>query len=231
MHSNKSDSKPKYRADIDGLRALAIIPVVIFHAFPSALQGGFIGVDIFFVISGFLISMIILKSLEARTFSLLDFYGHRIRRIFPALFTVLLTCLVFGWYVLLPDEFMMLGKHIAGGSGFVQNYILKEEAGYFDTAAELKPLLHLWSLAIEEQFYFFFPLLMIAAWRLGCVIQMILILLLISFCANLVDVQAIPLEAFYLPQTRAWELLAGSVLAWGVLFFPKLKNPLLVPFF
>ena len=151
---------PSYRPDVDGLRAIAVLSVIGFHAFPSAVHGGFVGVDIFFVISGYLISSIILKSLDRGKFDFWDFYSRRIRRIFPALVVVLLACLAFGWYVLLADEFQQLGKHTAGGAAFVSNVVLWREVEYFDTAAELKPLLHLWSLGIEEQFYLFWPLML-----------------------------------------------------------------------
>jgi peptidoglycan/LPS O-acetylase OafA/YrhL len=156
---------PKYRPDIDGLRALAVLSVVLFHAFPEVLKGGFIGVDVFFVISGFLISTIIFTSLERGSFSFREFYARRIRRIFPALVLVLASSYVFGWFTLLADEYRQLGKHIAGGAGFISNLMLWTEAGYFDTSAETKPLLHLWSLGIEEQFYFVWPLLLCFAWK------------------------------------------------------------------
>lgn len=156
---------PAYRPDIDGLRAIAVSLVVMFHAFPSLAQGGFVGVDIFFVISGFLISSIIFKGLEQGSFSYTDFYVRRIKRIFPALILVLTTCLVIGWFTLLQYEYQSLGKHVAGGAGFVSNIILWRESGYFDTNAGFKPLLHLWSLGIEEQFYIAWPLLLVLLWK------------------------------------------------------------------
>lgn len=156
---------PKYRSDIDGLRAIAVLSVVAFHAFPGKIKGGFIGVDIFFVISGFLISTIIFSSLERDAFSFVDFYIRRIRRIFPALIVVLISCYVFGWFSLLDDEYKQFGQHVAAGAGFVSNLVLWHESGYFDVAAETKPLLHLWSLGIEEQFYIVWPLLLWAAWK------------------------------------------------------------------
>jgi peptidoglycan/LPS O-acetylase OafA/YrhL len=153
-HTNTEHlTHPKYRADIDGLRAIAVLAVVAFHAFPNGLKGGFIGVDIFFVISGFLISTIIIGSLERGSFSFSEFYARRLKRIFPALLLVLAACFVFGWFALLADEYKQLGKHIAGGAGFVANFMFWQESGYFDNAADTKPLLHLWSLGIEEQFY------------------------------------------------------------------------------
>jgi len=151
-HNHPQLIHQKYRPDIDGLRAIAILPVVFFHALPSLMPGGFIGVDIFFVISGFLISTIIFSSLEHDRFSLVEFYIRRIRRIFPALILVLVVNLIFGWFVLFTNEFIQVGKHTAAGAGFIQNIILWTESCYFDSAAETKPLLHLWSLAVEEQF-------------------------------------------------------------------------------
>jgi len=210
-----------YRPDIDGLRAIAILSVVIYHAFPSRLSGGFVGVDIFFVISGFLISSILFKSLHRGSFSFIEFYSHRIKRIFPSMILVMVATYAFGWFALLPDEFKQLGKHIAAGAGFVQNFVLWKESGYFDTASELKPLLHLWSLSIEEQFYLFFPLLICVAWRLGLnVLMVIAALAMTSFGLNIMEVGNDASSAFYLPQTRIWELLAGSILAY-LQFFKK----------
>lgn len=131
-----------YRPDIDGLRAVAVLSVVFFHVFPGWLKGGFIGVDIFFVISGYLISTIIFKSLKDDRFSFFEFYSRRIRRIFPAFLVVLITCFAFGWFVLLADEYMQLGKHIAAGAGMVSNFILWNESGYFDSTAYNPPLLN-----------------------------------------------------------------------------------------
>lgn len=214
---------PIYRPDIDGLRAVAILSVVIFHAFPFNLRGGFVGVDVFFVISGFLISTIIFRSLQRGDFRFGEFYAHRIRRIFPALVIVLVACYIFGWFTLLPDEFKQLGKHMAAGAGFVQNYILWKEVGYFDTASELKPLLHLWSLAIEEQFYLIYPVFIFSAWRIGLnVLTLILVLGVISFGLNISGVAANPTETFFVPQTRFWELLTGAILAY-LQFFKKVK--------
>lgn len=215
--------RPIYRPDIDGLRALAILSVVIFHAFPFSLPGGFVGVDIFFVISGFLISTIIFRSLQRGDFSFTEFYAHRVKRIFPALIVVLMACYAFGWFALLPDEFKQLGKHMAAGAGFVQNFILRKEMGYFDTAAELKPLLHLWSLAIEEQFYLIYPVLIFVTWRAGLNVLTVAVLLgLISFGLNISGVSTNPTKTFFMPQTRFWELLVGSVLAY-LQFFKKAK--------
>lgn len=204
----------KYRPDIDGLRAVAVLSVVIFHAFPDRLKGGFVGVDVFFVISGFLISGIIFDELERQRFSFQDFYGRRIRRIFPALLLVLATCFSFGWFALLADEYRQLGKHIAGGAGFISNFMLWNESGYFDEATETKPLLHLWSLGIEEQFYIVWPLLVWLAWRRAMLVPALLVLGLGSFAANVWMLRADLVADFYSPLTRFWELLAGSGLAW-----------------
>lgn len=218
-HPQGRNLDPTYRPDIDGLRAVAILAVVIFHAFPSCISGGFVGVDIFFVISGYLISNIIFKSLARGDFSLTEFYVRRIKRIFPALILVLATSLIFGWFFLLPDEFKHLGKHVIASAGFVQNFVLLNESGYFDTASELKPLLHLWSLAIEEQFYVIYPLLILGAWRLRLNILTTAILLgLLSFGLNIESISTDPSDTFFLPQTRFWELLAGAVHAHSQLF-------------
>ncbi len=211
-------SHPKYRPDIDGLRAVAVLSVVAFHAFPEVLRGGFIGVDVFFVISGFLISTILYENLERGSFSFAGFYARRARRIFPALAIVLLASLGFGWLVLLPDELNQLGKHLLAGAGFVSNLVLWGEAGYFDAAADTKPLLHLWSLGIEEQFYIVWPVLLWAAWRLKWSLPVLgLLAAAASFALNVASVRADPVATFYSPLTRFWELLCGALLAWHVL--------------
>jgi peptidoglycan/LPS O-acetylase OafA/YrhL len=210
---------PKYRADIDGLRAIAILAVVGFHAFPTWVKGGFIGVDVFFVISGFLISTIIFGSLNRNAFSFAEFYARRIKRIFPALLLMLASSFVFGWFYLLADEYKQLGKHIAGGAGFVSNFVLWGESGYFDNAAETKPLLHLWSLGIEEQFYLVWPLLLWFAWKKRFnLLSIVLIVAAISFVLNIVTVRSDAVAAFYSPQTRFWELMIGSALAYVMLY-------------
>lgn len=211
-----------YRPDIDGLRAVAVAAVVTFHAFPSLLPAGFIGVDIFFVISGYLITAIIIKGLDSGSFSFTDFYARRIKRIFPALILVLVTCFVAGWYLLLPDEYKEFGKHLAGGAGFVSNFVLLTERGYFDLAAETKPLLHLWSLGIEEQFYFFWPLALWLAWSLRAnVFTLTLVVCFLSFRWNLDQVAGDPTAVFYMPQTRVWELLIGSALSYVQIRYGK----------
>jgi peptidoglycan/LPS O-acetylase OafA/YrhL len=214
-----------YRKDIDGLRAIAVLLVVVFHAFPKSMPGGFIGVDVFFVISGYLISAIILRDLNQGNFSFKHFYMRRIKRILPALLTVLSACLTFGWFALLSDEYQLLGKHTAGGALFISNILLWGESGYFDTIAELKPLLHLWSLGIEEQFYLFWPLILWLASKFKFnLLATTLVLLIGSFILNLFELSANPVADFYSPLTRFWELLIGATLAWWTL--QEKKSPL-----
>ena len=212
-------SHPKYRPDIDGLRAVAVLAVVAFHAFPNSVRGGFIGVDVFFVISGYLISTILFENLDKGTFSFTEFYARRIKRIFPALLVVLIACFTFGWFALLADEYKQLGKHIAAGAGFISNFILWNEAGYFDNSAETKPLLHLWSLGIEEQFYIVWPLFLWFAWKRKFNLLIITIVVaIISFALNLNGVKQDMVATFYSPLSRFWELLCGSLLAWVTLY-------------
>src|SRR4051812_23262661 len=212
-----------YRPDVDGLRAVAVLAVLAYHAFPSVLPGGFAGVDVFFVISGYLITGIIVDDLARERFTYANFYWRRIRRIFPALILVLVTCLALGWLVLLPDEYAQLGKHVAAGAGFVSNIALWREAGYFDSAAELKPLLHLWSLGVEEQYYLVWPLLLLLFRRHA--LWMIAGIGAASFVLNIWMVGTHPTAAFYLPFTRFWELLIGSFLAFSVRRKNSFENP------
>jgi peptidoglycan/LPS O-acetylase OafA/YrhL len=206
---------PKYRPDIDGLRAIAVMSVVFFHAFPTSLKGGFTGVDVFFVISGFLISTIVFQNLYQGTFSFSEFYIRRVKRIFPALGLVLFFCLLFASFSLLPDELNQLGKHVFAGAGFASNFLLWSESGYFDNSAETKPLLHLWSLGIEEQFYIIWPLLLWAAWKIRLNLFVLTVFLLCSsLVINIWLVYQDPIATFYSPLTRFWELLCGALLAW-----------------
>lgn len=229
----------QYRPDIDGLRAIAVLLVIGFHAF--GIQAGFVGVDIFFVISGYLISSIIFGDLKLGQLSILEFYQRRIKRIFPALLTVLLFCFGLGWFTLLADEFSQLNKHIAAGLGFVSNLLLLSESGYFDSTSTSKILLHLWSLGIEEQFYIFWPLLLLLLWkRCGLPTQAsfgnylpgrawsahllpacIGLLIVLSFVLNVAFIQSNPSATFYLPFTRFWELLIGAALAYRVVVSKK----------
>lgn len=203
-----------YRPDIDGLRAIAILSVIIFHAFPNLIGGGFVGVDIFFVISGYLITTILLGDLQNGRFSFKIFYTRRIRRLFPALITVLAVTLCAGWFILLPQEFAALGKHTAAGIGFVANFTLLRETGYFDVASETKPLLHLWSLGIEEQFYILWPVILLGAWKMRRGFWWIAgFIFLASFIHCVVETYDDPDDAFFLPYSRFWELLTGAFLA------------------
>jgi peptidoglycan/LPS O-acetylase OafA/YrhL len=203
-----------YRRDIDGLRAVAVIPVVFYHAFPALVPGGFIGVDIFFVISGYLITGIVHQQMLGKTFSVADFYARRIRRIFPALVVVVAVTSLIAWFVLPPRELKSLGTNIAGGAVFAQNFILLGQVGYFDLAAETKPLLHLWSLGIEEQYYIVWPLLLllIGRWHFRS-LAVTAALAAASYVACVIIGTYARDYAFYLPLTRAWELLVGSGLA------------------
>ncbi len=204
----------EYRADIDGLRAVAVLSVVGFHAFPEWVRGGFVGVDIFFVISGFLISSIIFEGLERGDFSYAGFYARRITRIFPALILVLMASLVLGRLMLTGDEYRQLGSHAMAGAGFVSNFALWSESGYFDNAAATKPLLHLWSLGIEEQFYIFWPLLLGLAFRRKWnFLSLTLLVAFVSFALNIYFLGGHPAAVFYLPLTRFWELMLGGMLA------------------
>jgi peptidoglycan/LPS O-acetylase OafA/YrhL len=219
-----------YRSDIDGLRAIAVLSVVGFHAFPGLIHGGFIGVDVFFVISGFLISTILVNDLKANQFSFSNFFARRIRRIFPSLILVLLFCFIFGWLDLLPDEFQQLGKHIAGGTGFIDNFLYWYEIGYFDQSAETKPLLHLWSLGVEEQFYLIFPLILWLGFQKTWNIKVFYVLFLASFSLNIWLSFTAPSAAFFLPFSRFWEFLIGYFVAIEIshtsekTFFKKLVN-------
>jgi peptidoglycan/LPS O-acetylase OafA/YrhL len=208
-------SLPQYRSDIDGLRALAVLPVLGFHAFPRWVSGGFIGVDIFFVISGFLISSIIFSAQEAGRFSYAEFYARRIRRIFPAMLLVLTVTFLMGWFLLLPDEYRLLGRHLLAGSAFVSNLVLWRESGYFEAAAETKPLLHFWSLAVEEQFYLVWPALLGFVWgRKWNPLPAIVAIAAASFAHSLQAGTDDPTLAFYSPLSRFWELLSGGTLAY-----------------
>jgi len=212
--AHSSNAALTYRPDIDGLRAFAVIAVVIYHAFPSLLPGGFIGVDVFFVISGFLISSIIFSELDAQSFKFSTFYARRIKRIFPAMIVVLLASFMVGWFLLFENELKQLGDHVSRAALFLSNFILWYETGYFDNAAETKPLLHLWSLGIEEQFYIVWPLMAWLLWRLkDKKTTAIAILITISFAWNMWQSERDLTHDFYSPLTRFWELLAGAILA------------------
>lgn len=205
-----------YRREIDGLRALAVLPVILFHAGFETFSGGFVGVDVFFVISGYLITTIILAELELGKFSIANFYERRARRILPALFFVMLACIPFAWFWLLPGDMKDFSQSLVAVSVFASNILFWRESGYFDTVTELKPLLHTWSLALEEQYYLLFPLFLMLLWRLGK--RWILVMLGLVFVASLAaahwGLSAEPTAAFYLLPTRGWELLIGAFAAF-----------------
>ena len=206
-----------YRGDIDGLRAVAIVPVLLFHAGIGGFSGGFVGVDVFFVISGFLITGIILPEVEGGRFSIVSFYERRVRRIFPALFTVLLVSAVVATCLLLPRDLAAFGQSLVTTTFFVSNVDFWQQTGYFGPAAEEIPLLHTWSLAVEEQFYILFPLFLLACAR-GTRRRLVVATLLVmgaSFVLSVVGVAREPEAAFYLAPSRAWELGLGALLAMG----------------
>jgi peptidoglycan/LPS O-acetylase OafA/YrhL len=204
----------RYRPDIDGLRAIAVTLVVNFHAFPEVVPGGFVGVDIFFVISGFLITGIVARELASDRFSLLHFYDRRIRRIFPALLVVLAAVLVLGFLWMLPEAYARLSTDVFASAAFSANIALLLQSGYFDVESVKKPLLHLWSLGIEEQFYLVWPpILMLAARFRVSLLTVAATIGLISFVLNVALIGSDPVATFYLPFTRGWELLAGAALA------------------
>lgn len=210
----------KYRPEIDGLRTVAVLPVILFHAGVPGLDGGFIGVDIFFVISGFLITTILVQDLEAGRYSILTFYERRARRILPALFTVLLVCLPFAWMWMFPTQLRDFGQSVVATALFASNILFWKETGYFSVGVDLKPLLHTWSLAIEEQYYILFPVLLALAWRFGrkALFGMVLVIAVVSLGLAQIMSHTHPEFAFYLLPTRAWELMCGALGAFWILW-------------
>lgn len=206
----------RYRPEVDGLRALAVVPVILFHAGFDTFRGGFVGVDIFFVISGYLITTILLSEKMSDRFTLVGFYERRARRILPALFFVILACIPFAWLRMTPDEVNELSKSIVGVALFSSNIFFWLSSGYFDTIAEEKLLLHTWSLGVEEQYYLFFPLLLMATWRFGQKRQIALLAALAAVSLLMCEwgSRNTPSANFYLLPSRAWELLIGSILAF-----------------
>ena len=204
----------EYLPHIDGLRGLAVLMVVLFHAFPRALPGGFLGVDIFFVISGYLITSIIVTDVQNGEFNLFKFLGNRIRRILPAFILVALTCLAVGFFSLFIQEYEQLGHHVATASLFVINLVLKNEINYFGNQAETTPMLHLWSLSVEEQFYLFWPLAILAIYAVGAKLRYWTVALFLLGWATSLLLATIDFSLnFYHPFGRAWELLLGAVLS------------------
>lgn len=204
-----------YRKEIDGLRAVAVVPVMLFHAGLQQFSGGFVGVDVFFVVSGYLITSIILSELTTNSFSLRNFYERRARRILPALFFVMLVCIPFAWLLLLPDDMKDFSQSLVAVSLFVSNHLFLSESGYFDTAAELKPLLHTWSLAVEEQYYVIFPIFMIVMWRHGrrWIGTVLVATAIVSLSVAQWGAHNRPAAAFFLLPSRGWELAVGALVA------------------
>jgi peptidoglycan/LPS O-acetylase OafA/YrhL len=211
----------EYRKEIDGLRAIAVIPVILFHAGFDQFSGGFVGVDIFFVISGYLITTIILSDLNQNKFSIVNFYERRARRIAPALFVVILTTVPLAWLILLPGDLIDFSQSLIAVSLFVSNILFWRESGYFATASELKPLLHTWSLAVEEQYYVLFPLLLIFLWplRKRWLFSVILIICVGSLGLSHWAAFNKPSANFFLLPTRAWELMIGAITAFILIYW------------
>jgi len=209
----------KYRPEIDGLRALAVVPVILFHAGFELFSGGFVGVDVFFVISGYLITTILIEDIENNRFSIVNFYERRARRILPALFFVMFACIPFAWMWMLPGQLRDFSQSLMAVGLFSSNILFWLESGYFEPAAEAKPLLHTWSLAVEEQYYVLFPIFLFFAWRFGKnrVFFIIVILAAISLGLSEWGWRNQAAANFYLAPTRAWELFAGSLAAFVVL--------------
>lgn len=215
-----------YRREIDGLRAFAVLPVILFHAGFETFSGGFVGVDVFFVISGYLITTVILSELEKGSFSILNFYERRARRILPALFLVMFASIIPGYFWLMPDEFKNFGQSLVSTALFSNNILLSITSGYWDLASEFKPLLHTWSLGVEEQYYVFVPLILMIAWKLGkgTIPHIIWIIFLASFVFAIWFVNVSPKWAFYLLPTRAWEIAIGALAAIHVRSSPSALN-------
>lgn len=210
------NSSANYRPDIDGLRAVAVAMVVAYHAFPGVFKGGFIGVDIFFVISGYLISKILIDIIYYQKNSLLIFFQRRIRRLFPSLLVIIFFCFFLGWFYFTASEFEYLGKHLFASATFTSNFILMSESGYFDITSDKKPLLHLWSLAIEEQFYIFFPIFLFFLMK-RCInlFKGVLYLSLLSLLCGITLTILNSTLGFFVPFTRIWELQLGALLTLG----------------
>jgi peptidoglycan/LPS O-acetylase OafA/YrhL len=206
----------KYRSEIDGLRAVAVIPVILFHAGFKQFSGGFVGVDVFFVISGYLITTILLNDLHTGNYSLLHFYERRARRILPALFAVMLACLPFAWFWLLPQDMLSFSDSLKAVSVFSSNILFLRTSGYFDSATELKPLIHTWSLAVEEQYYVFFPLFLLFTWRFGrrWIAALLTVIAVVSIALAQYLLTRRPAFDFYALPTRSWELMIGALVAY-----------------
>ena len=220
-------TSPQYRADVDGLRALAIVGVLLFHAFPALLPGGYVGVDVFFVISGFLIGSILSRELDLGQFSYLNFLLRRARRLLPALLVVLAVSMGVAAFLLVPEDLVNFYRHALSGALFIPNLVLWGDTGYTDPAAETKPLLHLWSLGVEGHFYLIWPIVLLLAWRLVGPrrVAVVAALAALSLLANLIWTPQDPVAAFYLPLTRFWELALGTLIALSPRLLGKVSSP------
>jgi peptidoglycan/LPS O-acetylase OafA/YrhL len=219
-----------YRREIDGLRGIAVLSVVFFHAGFSSFSGGFVGVDVFFVISGYLITSIIIEQKKRNQFKLFHFYERRIRRVFPALFVVIAFCIPLSWLLMLPNEYRDFGQSLVATSLFSSNILFSIESGYFSQISELKPLLHTWSLSIEEQYYLVFPVFVILAWRFG--VKFIFVVLFIVSVLSLIFAELVsifqPKYSFYSLMTRCWEILAGALLSLSIIKLDYVKSNVII---
>ena len=219
----------KYRAEIDGLRALAVVPVILFHVGFEMFSGGFVGVDVFFVISGYLITTILIEDIENNRFSIFNFYERRARRILPALFFVMFIAVLPAYLLMLPDELQNFGQSLVATTLFSNNLLLYITTDYWALESDFKPLLHTWSLAVEEQYYFIFPIFLLLLWKFGKhnVFWIITIIVVISLTLSEWGWRNWPIANFYILPTRAWELLAGSLAAFVVQKQGVIKNDFL----
>ena len=206
----------RYRPEIDGLRAIAVISVILFHAGFETFSGGLIGVDVFFVISGYLITSIMLSEMDEGKFNLINFYVRRMRRILPALFFIMALCIPFAWMWLIPNDMKDFSQSLIAVPTFSSNILFWKEIGYFQTAAQFKPLLHTWSLAVEEQYYILFPLFLMLAWQFGkrWILTTLIVVALLSLGVAHWAAYNKPVAAFYLLPTRGWEILLGVFVAF-----------------
>jgi peptidoglycan/LPS O-acetylase OafA/YrhL len=218
----------KYRPEIDGLRAVAVIPVILFHAGFESFSGGYVGVDVFFVISGYLITSIIYGEIQNKTFSIIRFYERRARRILPALIFVSAVCIPFAWMWMLPSDFEDFSRSLVAVSVFASNIFFWRDSGYFSVAVELKPLLHTWSLGVEEQFYILFPVILLLCRKVSTRATVTIVMLgtIASIVLAEIGSRTYPAATFYLIPTRAWELGTGALLAIHAHDFGRNKIPL-----
>lgn len=216
-----------YRPDIDGLRAFAVLAVITYHIFPELMPGGFVGVDIFFVISGYLISAIIFSDLQNNSFKISDFYVRRIKRIFPALLVILIFVLIAGWLILLPSEYSALGKITNAATSFLANLSMYNDRAfaYFETSSDYKPLAHLWSLSVEEKFYIFYPICIFVLYKIRrYTLYFLLLALVLSFSLNIFNLTKNPKACFLFLPSRSWELLLGAIIAYLTIVKPLNLN-------